>query len=131
MIATGNEIRAEMELVECGDNFKYKNQTEAKSIGIPGFYCPKSRDLFVLGNALSSTYKYFEINIIRCDSSTSTCQLDSVIDEVILNMEIGVFLVNSYFDSDDYSNPINTYIDDRFYFNLIPQFTKSSVIYIQ
>jgi len=46
-------------------------------------------------------------------------------------MEIGIFVVNSYFDSDDYDSPVNTYIDDRFFYNLIPQYTKSSLIYIQ
>ena len=117
--------------MRCGDSFKYRNQTEAESLGIPYFFCPKSRDLSVLGNSLSETYRFFEIKISRCNSTVSTCQSNDTIDEYIKNMEVSIFLVNSYFDSDDYENPINTFIDDRFYYNLIPQFTKASVISIQ
>mmetsp|Transcript_6199 Transcript_6199/g.5324 ORF Transcript_6199/g.5324 Transcript_6199/m.5324 type:complete len:222 (+) Transcript_6199:475-1140(+) len=42
-----------------------------------------------------------------------------------------VYVVNSYFDAEDYNDPIKTYIDDRFIYSLIPGYTKLSSIYIQ
>mmetsp|Transcript_7776 Transcript_7776/g.6874 ORF Transcript_7776/g.6874 Transcript_7776/m.6874 type:complete len:107 (+) Transcript_7776:628-948(+) len=46
-------------------------------------------------------------------------------------MVVEVYLVNSYFDSDDYKTPFNTYLDDRFSYNLIPEFTKQAFVFIQ
>ena len=40
-------------------------------------------------------------------------------------------LVNSYFDFDDYDDPIKTYLDDRFKFPLTSQFQKSITVYVQ
>ena len=133
IIATGITTKTPISLVRWGDTFKYRNQTEAKNLGIDTYFCPESRELSVLGNAFSDTYRYFEININRWNSSTSsvTCESDPNIDAVIKKMEVGIYLVNSYFDSDDYNSPVNTYIDDRFFYNLVPQYTKSSLIYIQ
>jgi len=46
-------------------------------------------------------------------------------------LEIGIILVNSYFDAEDYDTPIKTYLDDRLFYNLLPGFTKTSHVYIQ
>lgn len=40
-------------------------------------------------------------------------------------------VINSYFDFDDYSQPIKTYIDDRFLFNIMFDFTKENIVYIR
>ena len=37
----------------------------------------------------------------------------------------------SYFDFDDYDNPIKHYIDTKMYFTLISGFTKQADIYVQ
>ena len=86
-----------------------------------------------MGNTLSETYKYFEFNINKCDNATSSvvCATPAQINAVQENLGIALYVVNSYFDFDDYNNPVKTYIDDRFFYNLIPGFTKFSAVKIQ
>ncbi|CAI2374574.1 unnamed protein product [Moneuplotes crassus] len=120
-------------LVQCGDNFKYDNQTEVKYLGINEYYCPQSRDFKMQGNVLSDAYQYFEVNINRCDNATSsvTCFSSILINQQIEELEIGVYVVNSYFDFDDYNSPIKTYIDDRFFYYVVPDRTLTSNVYVQ
>jgi hypothetical protein len=40
-------------------------------------------------------------------------------------------MVNSYFDFDDYSSPVKTYLDDRILTGLLPGYVKSSWVYIR
>ncbi|CAI2372806.1 unnamed protein product [Moneuplotes crassus] len=120
-------------LTECGNNFKYANQTEVKDLGINEYYCPNSREFKLQGNVLSDAYQYFEINFNRCDNATSsvTCLTTAQIDQKVQELEVGIYVVNSYFDFDDYNSPIKTYIDDRFFYYLVPGNTVTSNVYIQ
>ena len=40
-------------------------------------------------------------------------------------------MVNSYFDFEDYQNPVHTYLDDRFIIDLVPGLEKDDIIYIK
>ena len=42
-----------------------------------------------------------------------------------------MFVCTTYFDFDDYSQPIKYFIDDQFYFELTSGFTKSNQIYVR
>ena len=46
-------------------------------------------------------------------------------------MTIDMVVANTYFDFDDYDDPVKSYIDDRFLFNLLPGFKKQNMVYIQ
>jgi len=46
-------------------------------------------------------------------------------------LEVTIYIVNSYFDYDDYNEPVKTYLDDRFTYTNLPGMTKASFIYIQ
>ena len=46
-------------------------------------------------------------------------------------MTIDMVVANTYFDFDDYKDPVKTYIDDRFLYRLIPNFEKTNTAYIQ
>ena len=39
--------------------------------------------------------------------------------------------VNNYFDSISFDAPIKNYLDDRFYWSFLPQFTKKTNVYIK
>ncbi|CAI2373460.1 unnamed protein product [Moneuplotes crassus] len=96
-------------------------------------YCPNYTDFQIQGNINSNSYKYFELNIKRCNNVTSgvVCNTDEEINNIIQNTDLNIFQVNTYFDFDDYEQPIKTYLDDRFFFTLIPGFTKTNLIKIQ
>ena len=44
---------------------------------------------------------------------------------------MAMVFVNSYFDSNDYSNPIKDYLDDRIYDKITYQYTKEISAFIR
>lgn len=94
-----------------------------------------------MGNGLSESFDFFDITIQKCDPGTSavTCESDANINAYVQDIEVGVYMVsffynpqaNAFFDFDDYDNPIKTYIDDRLFFHLIGDMTKSAYVNIQ
>lgn len=52
--------------------------------------------------------------------------MKSAIDKTTVDMA----LINTYFDFEDYNDPIKTYIDDRFYYDMVSFAKKSHNVYI-
>ena len=46
------------------------------------------------------------------------------------NTNINILMVNSYFDFDDYDEPVKTYLDDNLKFSLLPGYQIMSVLLI-
>ena len=95
---------------------------------------PKSNDLTVLGNSFSDNFTYFEINFKRWvgkDSKGNTWKSDKVINETLNNISLTIALVNTYYEFEDFDNPVKTYFDDKFYYNFVAGYSKTSDIYIR
>ena len=86
--------------------------------------------MFVLGNSYSDNYTYFEITFSRC-FDREDCQAYDDITAAISSTYVHVAVVNTFFDFDDYVAPVHTYLDDRFYFDLVPGFEKEQILYIK
>ena len=56
---------------------------------------------------------------------------ETEINDYIDNSSLIVLVSSSYFDFDDYENPIKSYIDTKFYYNLDSSFTKTADIYVR
>ncbi|CAI2384266.1 unnamed protein product [Moneuplotes crassus] len=117
----------------CGNNFRYDNQQEIDYLKLSEFYCPDSRNFSVLGNILSETVSYFSFRITRCNNATSTvtCQSNTTINSILKKVQIRVYIVNTYFDFEDYDNPIKTYLDGRFLYDIMPGFSQNIGIRLQ
>lgn len=101
-------------------------------IGISSSLCPTNNDLHLQGNSYSgSTFQYFEITLQRCDPGSSTCESAANIDAEIPNVGIDVTVVNSYFDFDDYEQPVKTFLDDRFLYTLLPGYSVNTDVYLR
>ena len=88
----------------------------------------------VLGNKFSDSLTYFELKFSRCsgtDSKGNVCKSDSVIDTELNKVSLAIAVVNTYYDFDDYSSPIKTYLDDRFHYNFLGGYDVENTIYIQ
>ena len=46
-------------------------------------------------------------------------------------MGVGIFTASSYFDFDDFSDPVKHYVNDGLYFYFAPGFTKLVSIYVK
>ena len=82
----------------------------------------------------SDNYTYFDFRIFRwsgTDSNGNPWKSDAEIDAAIDSTNIVVIVVNSYFDFNDFVQPIKTFLDDQFYYNLISGFTKYVDLYIR
>ena len=66
----------------------------------------------------------------RC-FNLDTCKDYDTISAAISTAYLHIALVNSYFDSSDFDQPVHTYLDDRFIFDLIPGFEKEQILYIK
>ena len=46
-------------------------------------------------------------------------------------MNVDIAVANTFFDFNDYEDPIKTYIDDRLYYDLLPGFGIANIAYVQ
>ena len=81
-------------------------------LGIHEFYCPTTRNLLAQGNSLSEDFLFIELNVLKC---TSSCPGD--LADKINGLTLDVPFVNTFFDFDDYNDPVKTYIDGRLAYN--------------
>ncbi|CAI2386664.1 unnamed protein product [Moneuplotes crassus] len=130
-LTDGTLQREVVPFAKCGNTlFKYYNQTEVNSIGINDFYCPTTSDFVIQGNAISKDFTNFELNVKYCtDEWPTACPSD--LNDKINNLIVRVPFVNSYFDFDDYKNPVKTYIDGRFDLYMIDTLYQQQNAFIQ
>lgn len=46
-------------------------------------------------------------------------------------MQVDMVVANTFFDFEDYGDPVKSYIDDRFLYRLVPGLSKEYTSYIQ
>ena len=77
---------------------------------------------------------YFELLFTRCsgtDSKGNIWKTTSQINSALNDAKLGIAVVNSYFDFDDYNTPIKTFIDDQLNYYFLPGYEKETDVYIQ
>ncbi|CAI2382333.1 unnamed protein product [Moneuplotes crassus] len=127
---TGELQSTEIKMEECGDSlFKYHNQTEVKFLDIDGYLCPSTRDFYVQGNSLSEEFLFIEMNVGKCRRDSPPCPDD--LDEFMSKLRIKIPFVNTYFDFDDYNDPVKTYIDGRFDHGIMNGFMVAHDVFLQ
>ena len=101
---------------------------------IEEFIWPKSNNLTVLENLFSDNFTYFEINFKRwvgTDSKGNAWKSDKAINTALNKANLTIALVNTYYDFEDFSNPVKTYFDDKFYYEFVAGFEKGADIFIR
>ena len=78
-------------------------------------YWPKSNDLYIGGNSLSTEYNYIQIILSKWNGK-DYWQSDSEINTALQGLRIGFVVTDYYFDSNDYSNPQKININDQIQF---------------
>ena len=121
-------------LIECGTEYFNFDQAEVQANGIDSFLCPQEIKYVLQGNSIASSFRFFDLNITKCTNGTIedvTWQSEEDIEEALMGAELNIALVNSYFDFEDYNKPIQTYLDDRFKYNLVSDIERFITIYVQ
>ena len=91
--------------------------------------CPDTQDYFIQGNSISDSWVQFAIEISKWVNSPDWKDNDEI--EYIINThDIELFTINSYFDFDDYDNPVKTYVADTDVQDLDNGFTQITDIQV-
>lgn len=56
---------------------------------------------------------------------------DSIINAALDVAELNMFIVNTYFDFDDYKTPVKSFFDDSFFYKFASGFNIENSIYIK
>ncbi len=72
------------------------------------------------------------MKVRKCHDSPD-CKSDDEITSYIDETEatLNLIILNSYFDTADYEQPIKTFVDDTFYCPFVDGFTKKTSIYLK
>ena len=108
-------------------HFSQISQTLLQEMNITNYYCPESNDLMLLANSFSDKFAYFDLKIKRCtgtDSKGNPWKNESEIDTALDSTFVQLAIINNYFDFNDYSMPIKSYLSDELYYELVSGFTK-------
>ena len=120
-----------LEYDKWNEAFDAINKNDASRIGINNYYWVKNISNYgVSGTFYSPTFKYINLQVIRCRNST-TWRSDSEIDSIIKNGRFSVSKINSYVNFTDYDQPIHYFIDDGLYWDLLPDIRKFTNVYLR
>ena len=103
-------------------------------LNINTFLCPSTNNLYVKGNNFDDNHAYFKLYIdiwVGTDSKGNACKSTAEIQAAIAYGTILGINTNTYFDGNDYDNPIKTFLDDRIFDNPIYGFQKNYYAYIK
>ena len=103
-----------------GDKFPHVEKFVYDRIGLSTYVCPKNTDFFIRANFNSDNYEAIQITIGKWTGNN--CKSESEINNVMNKNYIDIVVVSSYFDFEDYENPIHYYLQDMNLFNLVPSF---------
>ena len=101
-----------------------------KQRGIETTYTwPKSLSKTLQGNSYADTYSFIMVSLKRWSGRgwKSTNEINNAIN----GKTITLALVNTYFDLEDYSNPVKSYLDDRINVAITSGFTKTILLFAQ
>ena len=85
---------------------------------IETFYWPKTTNFTIKGNYYDPYYSSIEVQVLKwngTDSKGNLWKSDETIKALMSKIFLDVIISNSYFDGNDYENPIKDYMDDRIY----------------
>lgn len=117
----------ELQYEPCGTKFPYDDQAQVKLFGLQDYLCLKTKDWPISGNYYSKNEKYIEIRGNRC-TTPALCETPDDIKDKVKGSYIDLVMINSYFDFEDFNQPIKKYLDDRFTFNVISGFRSDGII---
>ena len=110
-------ISTSIEYEYWNNRFPHVDKAIYDRIGFQSYLCPKNSDFFVRANYNSENYELVQVNLYKW--SGSNCKSDAEINDVINSHYIDIGIISTYFDFNDYTNPVKYYLQDDNYIYLI------------
>ena len=127
-----NSTSTSIEYEYWNNRFPHVDKAIYDRIGFQSYLCPKNSDFFVRANYNSENYELVQVNLYKW--SGSNCKSDAEINDVINSHYIDIGIISTYFDFNDYTNPVKYYLQDDNYiyliYNLVPEMSQYVNYYI-
>ena len=104
-----NSTEIEYEL--WGEKFPNVQKEVYDRIGLSTYICPKNTDFYVRSNFNSENFQTIQISIDKWTSNS--WKSSSEISNVLKSHSVNLAILSSYFDVNDYDNPIHHYLQDK------------------
>ena len=111
-----NTIKIEYEY--WGSKFPHVSENVYNRVDLSSYLWPKNTDFFIRSNFNSDNYEIIEVNLMTC--SGDNWKSDNEILELLQTHTLSIALLSSFFDFDDYDNPVHHYLQDTNIYSLIP-----------
>lgn len=90
-----------------------------------------SRNYTVAGNFYAPRFDYIELKLYRCNPSKSSVTCSPNLVDVMKQSKLEMVVSNTYVDFDNYQQPVQSFLDDKFFWDLMPGFRKKTDIYFR
>ena len=107
--------------------------SEIKRLGInKSFYWASIKNYTISGSYAAPVYQYLSFALSTCTVSGATnCKSASEISTYMKDTQLSLFYTNFYFDSNDFVKPIKSYIDDKYWFAIIPTMRLDADVFVR
>ena len=109
--------RTHMHYIEygaCDNDFPYIDNQTYTRLGLESFLCLKEDDYYISSDFNGYNSHTLDFFILKWTNETmnNTWKTDAEISTILDNSYVYVALISTYFDFEDYTNPIKTYLND-------------------
>ena len=118
----------------CNDTFfEFIDPEVYKRFELETHLCASSKDFYLVGDLNSKVHRDIEILITPCSNGTGDVIWKSreEINEVIVGGFVNTAMTRSYFDFDDFENPVKTFLSDSDNHYLLPNATTWVEYFLQ
>jgi len=125
------EIRP-LRLETWGEKYPVRNNASLMRYHYDKFVWVKDDDYYLKSNWFADDYTIMAIRLMKWDPTTTpNCKSDEQINEFISGKYFEIMMVNRYFDSQNYTQPVRTTMTDQFYYTIHPEMTKQTHVYVE
>ena len=115
-------------------DYPYVSEAFANKIKLSKSVCPKTNDYYISSNYLGDQTSILEILIKKWENTTENnnhWKDDSEINEKMNKHWVQIFVLSTYFDYDDFDNPLKTFVDDQDAYGMNNQLSSYLEIKVQ
>lgn len=109
-----------------GNTFNFDDEATLKRLDIANFYCPKMLNYTLAGSFNSALYMYVDLKFMKCTGTG--CQSLTAMNTALEGSKVSFNFVNAYFD---FKSPVKRFLDDQFFWDLLPGFRKKTDVFIK
>ena len=113
------------------NSFYNVNNNTFSKLSISEFLCPTVNNFTIAANFYAPRFDYIELKVYRWNPSTSSVVWKTNISDIMKETQLTFMVSNNYMDFSNYTEPVQNFLDDRFFWDLAPGLRKKVDIYVR